>query len=173
MKELRKVIIYGKPFQNMTDLVKNLSKDEVKTIINFYPRNTYSHLTLLNLSLTYDKTPDRKYTKFLLENGANPNLEFKQTSSEMIQKTMTPIMFESKIGNSENVDLLIKYGADVYKKDNNGKNSLDHAIEARNDSVIKKLKKKKRKDCSKIRNAIFDVSHLNYDCVKNILSFCF
>ena len=87
-------------------------------------------------------------------------------------KTMTPIMFQSRIGNVKNVDLLIKYGADIYKKDKNGKNSIDHAIEGKNIEVIRKLKKKKMMDYSRISIIFYNISNLNNDCIQNIVSFC-
>ena len=178
MKELRMSIIKNDK-SNMTLLLNNLSKDEVVRIINCYPRNNQNHLTLLNLSLGYDTSHDRKYTKFLLENGANPNLEFKKTYDEILdnkrffKETMTAIMFESRIGNEKNVELLIKYGADIYKKDKNGKNSIDHAIEGQNVEVIRTLKKEKRRDCSRITKIFYNISNLNNDCIQNIVSFCF
>ena len=86
---------------------------------------------------------------------------------------MTPIMFQSRIGNEKNVELLIKYGADIYKKDKNGKNSIDHAIEGKNIEVIKKLKNKKMMDVSRITKIFYNFSDLNDDCIQHIVSFCF
>jgi ankyrin repeat protein len=178
-KELRQGIISQKPLQHMKNLLKNIPKDEVVKIINCYPGNQQSHLTLLNLSFHFRRRIATKYSEFLLANGANPNLEFKQSSemlfnNEMIcTKTMTPIMFQSRIGNVKNVDLLIKYGADIYKKDKNGKNSIDHAIEGKNIEVIRKLKKKKMMDYSRIAMIFYNISNLNNDCIQNIVSFCF
>jgi len=178
-KELRQGIISSKPLQHMKNLLKNIPKDEVVKIINCYPGNQQSHLTLLNLSFHFCGRKTTKYSEFLLANGANPNLEFKQSSdmlfnNEMIcTKTMTPTMFQSRIGNEKNVELLIKYGADIYKKDKNGKNSIDHAIEGENVEVIRKLKKEKRRDCSRITKIFYNISNLNNDCIQNIVSFCF
>jgi len=171
--ELRKAIIRKMPLQDMKNAIQNISKNELTKIINSYPRNYNNHLTMLSISLTYDNTSDRKYIKFLLENGADPNLEFKQTFSTIIQETMTITMLESRVGCSENVFLLIKYGADIYKKDKYGKNSIDHAIEGNNTSVVKKLKMKKKKDMARIRKIFYIVTSLNDDCIQTILSFCF
>lgn len=180
MKDLRQVIIERKPLQHMTNLIKDIPKDEVVKIINCYPGNQQNHLTLLNLSFHFlHRTKTIKYSEFLLANGANPNLEFKQSSemlfnNEMIcTKTMTPIMFQSRIGNEKNVELLIKYGADIYKKDKSGKNSIDHAIEGKNIEVIKKLKNKKMMDVSRITKIFYNFSDLNDDCIQHIVSFCF
>jgi len=161
--------------QNMKKIIKNISINELEKIINSYPRinNKVNYLTMLNLSLNLDRSYDRKYIKFLLENGADPNLEFNQTFSENIQETMTVTMLESRIGNNENISLLIKHGADIYKKDKNGKDCLDHAIEGKNINVIKKLKNKKRKDFLRIRRIFYNLSNLNNDCIRNIVSFCF
>ena len=171
--ELRKAIIQKMPLQNMKNAIQNISKNELTKIINSYPRNYNNHLTMLNLSLTYDKTSDRKYIKFLLENGADPNLEFKQTFSKIIQETMTITMLESRIGCNQNICLLIKHGADIYKKDKNGKNSIDHAIEGNNTMVVKKLKMKKKKDVARMRKIFYNATNLNDDCIQTILSFCF
>jgi hypothetical protein len=168
---LRKAIVRGESLKTIKKMVQHLSENEMKRIMNYHTIS--SHLTILNLSLCMDKTYNRQYVIYLLENGADPNLEFEKTYSELIRETMTVTMLESRCGNVENIALLIKYGGDIYKKDKNGKNSLDHAIEGQNLDIIRKLKKKKRMDCLRIIKIFYKISNLNKDCIQHIVSFCF
>lgn len=167
--EIRKVVVYKKPLKDLKRICTSLSKKDLQTVINRSNHNT--NLTILNMSLSMDKTYDRKYITFLLQNGADPNLEFPCSTSEALQKSFTPLMMESKYGTVKNISVLIQYGGNIYKKDINGKDALDHAIEGCNTLVIRKLKKKKRQDYNKVRNTLFKHSNLNEDCVKDIVSF--
>ena len=83
--------------------------------------------------------------ELLLKNGADPNLEFKSSTSEVFVKDSTPFMIESQFGSAEIIDLMISYGANIYKKDVLGNDSLDYAIKSNNKTIVKKLKKKKKK----------------------------
>ena len=48
----------------------------------------------------------------------------------------TPLICASNFGRKQSVHILIEYGADVFKRNNYGKNAFDYAKEKRNDEVM-------------------------------------
>ena len=121
---------------------------------------------LLTLSFNYDKTTDKDIVNFLLLSGCNPNFPFLNGSTNLI---FSLFYDSSNIG-----DLLLKYGANIYTRDSEGKSVLDHAIFLNNIDMIKKIKRRIRKDKWKLRKVLFNSClSLNEDCFNNIVSFIY
>ena len=56
--------------------------------------------------------------KFLLDNGADTNIKYMSN---------TLLTCEAKYGNSENISLLLKHGANIYEKDEQNNNAFYYA----------------------------------------------
>jgi ankyrin repeat protein len=69
--------------------------------------------------------------RLLLSKGVDPN--------SMSGDKVTPLMREVSRGTAESVGLLLKYGAAVYGKDNQGRSALSYAKAAHNRAVVELL----------------------------------
>jgi len=167
---LRKAIINNK-FKEIKNILYSLNYDDKIKIINYIHYN--SNMTLLNLSINYDKSYNKQIVILFLKNGADPNLKLKYTTSSILKKSKTLLMIESEFGTLKIVEILLKYGANSYLKDEEGKNSFYYAFKSKNHKIVKKFKKKKRNDFNKLKKIFYDISNINDDCIKNIISYIY
>ena len=158
---LRKAIISNK-FKEIKNILYNLNYDDKIKIINYKHLN--SNLTILNLSILCDTSYNKQMVVLFLENGADPNLK---------SNSKTVLMVESQHGTLKTNEILLKYGADPYLKDDEDKNSFDYVLKSKNQTIIKKFKKKKRSDFNKLKKIFYDISNLNDDCIKNVISYIY
>ena len=60
------------------------------------------------------------------------------------------------------------------RRDNEDKTVLEYAIESKKNVIIKKIKKRQRKDLSKLRKVLYNIClKLEEHCLRNIASFVF
>ncbi len=91
-------------------------------------RDVTSGETALHL-LIADK--DLEWTTFLLQKGANPNIEDK--------KGETPLMLATRRNFVEGVEQLIKYKADINARNRSGETALIRAVQLNNSRITKIL----------------------------------
>lgn len=77
---------------------------------------------------------DARWTGFLLQKGANPNISDK--------KGVTPLMLATQLNFVEGIDWLLRYKADVNKQNRAGETALIRAVQLRNLPVVRMLMKK-------------------------------
>jgi ankyrin repeat protein len=152
--------------QDIFDAARNGDTIELKewirkdsSLINGSNASGYSPLIIA----AYNNQPGA--VKVLLASGANPDFRDKMGNTALIgicfkgyaaigeallqqgadvnlanYNDATPLIFASTFGNTEIVQLLLKYKAAVDKKDNSGKTALEHAILQGNEQVAGFLK---------------------------------
>jgi ankyrin repeat protein len=127
--------IYENNFENLN---KFINKYDINSIFSIYP---YTEKTLLILSLP--GYPDA--AKFLLDNGADPNLiaNDKAPLHQLIDNIIDDYDEDEKWNESPYIDLikyLIKYGANINLVDYDGYTALDSADMFNFKEIIKYLK---------------------------------
>ena len=157
--------ILGNSIKEMKEVFKNVNDaDYFFNVLNNKP----GKMNILILALGFDKTHDRKIISFLLENGCDPN-RCECRGSNILTLALS---IRSHHSLSEVFDLLLKHGSNVYAKDSEGHSVLNHAIDGGHRLIAKKLKRRIRKDLSKLRKILFNASkELNEDCLRHINSF--
>jgi ankyrin repeat protein len=83
------------------------------------------------LHIVADRDSDGRWLKFLIQNGANPNV--------LNKKGVTPLMIAAGKGNVDGVDALIKAGARVDEQDRLGETPLIAATHKRDVAMVKLL----------------------------------
>ena len=103
--------------------------------------------------------------KFLLDNGADINIKF---------GINTPLINEVKFGNSENISMLLKYGADIYVKDEYGNDALYYARHFQHKKIVKLITKKHSKNKAKLRKLLYNGTRdLDLHCIGNIIEYIY
>ena len=112
--------------------------------INNYDSSGYTPLMLSVIDKDYNKTEE------LLKKGANPDIgrNTEKIYYKINQETLkTPLMYAATLGDFKTVKLLIKYGANVNKKNKKGLSALIFAIDRKHHDIVyylyKKIKNKK------------------------------
>ena len=106
--------------------------------------NQYDHgWTPLLWAVYYKYIP---IVQYLLENGADPNLELIHPATEyqatVIALGSTPLIIASYYGSTEIVKLLVENNADPERKDHRGYRAVDYAVQFRFDEIVSILSKK-------------------------------
>ena len=98
----------------------------------------------------------------------------KSDSGGYFNNLETPLIAETKHGNSQTVYTLINHGADIYIRDGNGKSALDYAIQKNYKKIINLLQKKDKEN----RDLLFKIIYKKYlridtYSIKNIIDYVY
>lgn len=133
--------------------------------------NEYHKLYILNSNIKIPtlflalNTCQPDILKFLFENGIDINIKC---------ESKTPLMNEIKHGNFENFSMLMKYGCDMYIKDDNGNDALYYARYYNRLKIFKKLNKKHSKNKTRLRKLLYNnCTSLDEYCIENIVKYIF
>ena len=108
------------------DYVKMLDKLNKGANINFRDNDGFPAIIIAT------DMQSQRLTKFLLENGANPDAGILGTDE-------TALMRRADVGDLEAIRLLVEFGADVNNVNNTGETALMRAIRSRKVRVIRGL----------------------------------
>ena len=113
-----------------------------------------------------------KIIKFILEkNIENVNDKFSSLPFEILT---TPLIFESRHGNRQNIYTLLNYGANIYDTDNNGKNALYYAKLNRYNKIIRLLEKKHQSNKDELFEILYKkITKLDKYCIENIIKYVY
>ena len=153
-----------------TERVKNIIE---MTIVDVNYTNKKGYLTNLMIALSFGT---KEVAELLISRGANVNIILPRKEENHLNKLEIPLMIEVKTRNVGNIKLLLKYGADIYYKDYDGKTVFDYAREENYPEVLKILKRKHKKNKYKLQTILKKskpLEILNYDCIKHITDFVY
>jgi ankyrin repeat protein len=162
-KELRKAI-WSCDYNKIKKLLETKEID-----INFKHKNGY--LTNLILAMAFINT---SITELLIQYGADVNITIYRRENNHFNKLESPIIIEAKTGNVDNVLLLLKYNANIYYKDYDGKTAFEYAKEENNHEVLKLLLKKHRNNKNNLSTMLFMMfKNIDNYCIQNIVQYVY
>ena len=162
-KELRKAI-WSCDYNKIKKLLETTEID-----INFRHKNGY--LTNLILAMAF---ADKSSAELLIQYGADVNITIYRNVNNHFNKLESPIIIEAKTGNVNNILLLLKYNANIYYKDYDGKTAFDYTKEENTNEVLLLLLKKHRNNKNNLSTMLFMMfKNIDNYCIQNIVQYVY